>query len=667
MAAPRFNDKDKGSMVAAALPRRYRGSAPRAYRSARDHVDDVVALARALFERRALAAAGEPQRLGVLDFEIAKRGEDIEDSLAAARARGLELPLDRIGAAFQLHAAELRCVYLLLALAIAAEVRELAGSPDGTGTIEQLGELVHAAPEVRDRFAEHLGPDGRLLAYGLVEYAGGGRGRFARPLRLADRIVELAYGLDRPDLGAFATLVNPAASDLIVPEDARAAVCGALRRHVEAGRGPVPVLRGARGSGRRTLLASVARELGARLLVVRCGELPWHRLGPALTAIAREAVLAHAVIVLADAEQLAGDQAGRPDRTPAVEAALAGFAGPLALTVGRGASTLLFARTRGAVVVELPPLSEAERAALWSRHVPAELAAGAAAKYRLTGGQIEGAAHAACARTREPTEADLHAGVCETVGDQLSALGVRIEWRPTWADLVLPADSLDELHQVVHRVRNRRRVLEDWGFGAKVPTGLGTTALFSGPPGTGKTMAAGLIAGDLGLDLYRIDLAQVVSSRPGEIDEHLAQVFGAAEIGHAILLFDEADVLLARRAELGSLVRRMEAFTGITILTSSLDPPFDEALRRRLAFRIRFPMPEAGERARLWRAMVPERARVAPDVDFARLAERFAMSGGYIRNAALRAAFLAAGESDHIHMHHLLEAAGAEYAWMRAC
>jgi SpoVK/Ycf46/Vps4 family AAA+-type ATPase len=438
----------------------------------------------------------------------------------------------------------------------------------------------------------------------------------------------------------------------------------------------VPVLRGAPGSGRRALVSTIAQELGAQLLVVRCGELPPERLGPALIAIQREAVLARAVIVLADAERLAGDEPGRADRTPAVEAAFASFAGPLALTVGGEASTPLFARTRGAVVVELPPLSEAERAVLWGRHVPAELAAEAAARYRLTGGQIEGAANAAYARTDEPTAADLHAGVRAMVDDRLSALGVRIEWRQAWADLVLPDDSLDELREMVSRVRHRRRVLEDWGFGAKVAKGLGTTALFSGPPGTGKTMAAGLVAGELGLDLYQIDLSRMVSKYVGETEKNLAQVFEAAETGHAILLFDEADALFARRTEVKSsvdryanlevnyLLQRMEAFTGITILTTNFDAAIDEAFRRRLAFRIQFPMPEVAERARLWRAMMPERARIAPDIDFGQLADRFAMSGGYIRNAALRAAFLAAGDGDLIHMRHLLKAARAEYASM---
>jgi hypothetical protein len=339
----------------AVASRWYGGSAPRVYRFARDHVDDVVAFARSLFERRALAGAGGWQRLGALDLDIVQRGEDIENSLAGARVRGFELPLERIRTAFRLDTAEQRCLYLLLALAISAEVRVVAGRPDGTGTIEMLEELVYAAPGLRDRCADHLGADGRLFAYGLVEYAGEHRGRFTRPLRLCDRIVELAYGFDRPDLDASATLVNTGRCDLIVPANLRATVHAALHRHAEVGEGPVPVLRGACGSGRLAVVSSIAQELGARMLVVRCGELPFEQLAPALASLAREAVLARAVVVLADAEQLTGDELRRSDRTEVVEAAFASFGGALALTVDRDASTPLFVRTRGTVLVELPP------------------------------------------------------------------------------------------------------------------------------------------------------------------------------------------------------------------------------------------------------------------------------------------------------------------------
>jgi SpoVK/Ycf46/Vps4 family AAA+-type ATPase len=228
----------------------------------------------------------------------------------------------------------------------------------------------------------------------------------------------------------------------------------------------------------------------------------------------------------------------------------------------------------------------------------------------------------------------------------------------------------------VSRVRNRKRVLDEWGFARKVGKGTGLSALFSGPPGTGKTMVAGLLATELGLDLYQIDTSRLVSKWIGETEKNLARLFDAAAAGHAILLFDEADSLFAKRTDVKSsndryanlevnyLLQRMESFDGISILTTNLEASVDEAFRRRLAFRIAFPLPEVDERERLWRAMLPANAAVGGPLDFRDLAQRFVMSGGYIRNAALRAAYLAAADKTPITQRHLQRAATLEYTAM---
>jgi SpoVK/Ycf46/Vps4 family AAA+-type ATPase len=185
-----------------------------------------------------------------------------------------------------------------------------------------------------------------------------------------------------------------------------------------------------------------------------------------------------------------------------------------------------------------------------------------------------------------------------------------------------------------------------------------------------------VIAGELGLDLHQVDLSRIVSKWVGETEKQLAQLFDAAESGHTIILFDEADSLFSKRTEVKSsndryanlevnyLLQRMEAFSGIAVLTTNHDAAIDEAFRRRLSFRIRFPMPEADERERLWRSLFPSTARVNRDVDLTALAERYEMSGGYIRNAVLRAAFHAANEGTAICMRHVVRAAALEYAAM---
>lgn len=214
---------------------------------------------------------------------------------------------------------------------------------------------------------------------------------------------------------------------------------------------------------------------------------------------------------------------------------------------------------------------------------------------------------------------------------------------------------------------------ESWGFENRVSTARGLVALFYGPPGTGKTMVAGLIARELALDLYRVDLARITSKWIGETEKNLAEVFDAAEDGQALILFDEADSLFAKRTEVKSsvdryanlevnyLLQRLDSFEGVAILTTNLEGSIDNAFKRRMTLRLAFPFPDEDMRVRLWTAHIPPEVPTRGDFDFAELARRFPMSGGYIRNSALRAAFLAAQEALPMSQEHLLRAIQLEY------
>jgi SpoVK/Ycf46/Vps4 family AAA+-type ATPase len=238
---------------------------------------------------------------------------------------------------------------------------------------------------------------------------------------------------------------------------------------------------------------------------------------------------------------------------------------------------------------------------------------------------------------------------------------------------VLPDDQFEQVVEFVARVRHRGLVLDTWGFADKVGKGNGVAAMFSGPPGTGKTMAAGLIAKELGLDLYQVDLSRVVSKYIGETEKALGALFDAAESGHAVLLFDEADSLFAKRSEVKSsndryanlevnyLLQRLEAFKGICILTTNHEASIDDAFRRRLAIHVRFPVPEEDQREQLWKAMIPDRALIQGQPCFSKLAREFEMTGGYIKNAVVRAAYLAADEGEAISISHFHRAARTEY------
>jgi hypothetical protein len=254
----------------------------------------------------------------------------------------------------------------------------------------------------------------------------------------------------------------------------------------------------------------------------------------------------------------------------------------------------------------------------------------------------------------------------------LDSLAQRIDSSVEWDDLVLPTLQLQTLRDVAIHVRQRLKVYETWGFAAKSLRGLGISALFTGQSGTGKTLAAEVLANELHLDLYRIDLSSVVSKYIGETEKNLRRVFDAAEGGGAILLFDEADALFGKRSEVKDshdryanievsyLLQRIEAYRGLAVLTTNMKDALDSAFLRRISFIAQFPFPDAARRAEIWRRIFP---REAPTEDL--IVERLArlnVSGGNIRNIALHAAFLAAEFEEPIGMKHLLRAARREYA-----
>ncbi|MCC8250480.1 ATP-binding protein [Saccharothrix sp. NEAU-S10] len=239
------------------------------------------------------------------------------------------------------------------------------------------------------------------------------------------------------------------------------------------------------------------------------------------------------------------------------------------------------------------------------------------------------------------------------------------------ADLVLPDAQRLVLREVVAHVRQRSKVYQEWGFENVLRRGLGVTALFAGGSGTGKTLAAEVLAGELGLDLFVIDLSQVISKYIGETEKNLRRVFDAAEGGGALLLFDEADALFGKRSEIKDshdryanievsyLLMRMESYRGLAILTTNMKKALDTAFLRRIRFVVDFPFPGPVERAEIWRRVIPADTPIE-GVDAGKLAQ-LTVAGGSIRNIALSAAFLAAEQAVPLGMRHVLAAARTEY------
>jgi len=295
----------------------------------------------------------------------------------------------------------------------------------------------------------------------------------------------------------------------------------------------------------------------------------------------------------------------------------------------------------------------------------AEFGRGVPRNHRLSAQQLElvGRAHRA-------RDAGLDTAVRRLVSGRLASLARRIEPSRTWDDMVLSADRRQQLRDVVQRYRHARVVYDEWGFLSTPSRGL--VALFSGPSGTGKTMAAEVIAGELGLDLFKLDLSAVVSKYIGETEKNLAELFDAAGTGNLVLFFDEADSLFGKRSEVRDardryanqevsyLLQRLESYDGVVILATNFEKNIDDAFLRRIHTRVDFAVPEVAERKAIWARQLPAAAPVA-DVDLDEVALRFELSGGSIRNVAVHAAFLAAADQGPITMACVIRALGSEY------
>jgi ATPase family associated with various cellular activities (AAA) len=331
-----------------------------------------------------------------------------------------------------------------------------------------------------------------------------------------------------------------------------------------------------------------------------------------------------------------------------------------------------------AMLVEIPLPDFRERAAAWQEHTGATDVRDVAAKFRLSVSQIQDAARIArlTAAGRGDTrisEHDLHAGARAASSTRLGELASHVPPGFSWGDLVLPPGQIELLRSVSAYLRHRDLVLTEWGYGETVGRSQGLKVLFAGESGTGKTMSAQILASDLGLELFRVDLATVVSKYIGETEKNLDRIFAAAQGSNAILLFDEADALFGKRSdvsdahdryaniEVAYLLQKMESYEGAVVLATNLRNNLDDAFLRRLDVVVDFPFPEADDRERIWRLVLPDRAPFAANLDLGRLASQFKLSGGGIRNSSIAAAFLAADDGGVITMDHLLRGVVMEY------
>jgi hypothetical protein len=616
------------------------------------------------------------------DYRVAAREQLLEHELALASDptwRAVSTPVGALIDELGLDPLALDLLLVVAAAALWGDVARLYGilaNDGGRATVDELlvQELLVGRHD-RHAIAAALDPLAPLVRLGVV-HVGAKRARPFAELSI-DPVIGDRLRAVNPALGP-ATTIRTTTRELASLDIPRPVLESAILDLARAGRQHRIVLRGSIGSGRRTLACALAHEAGRDVAVIDATALPRH---PDLFLVElarslRRAQLTGLVPCIVNLGEVTFDE--RAGREVAAET-LRVHPGPIVIIAAPDETVPVGA---GHTAIKLPVLPETERRAVWQRALAeVELSVGnldaIAARYKIGPGVVRQAVTAAVAAGVAPDDdaaPAIETYIRQTRDQRLGQYATRVERLATWSSVVFPPDILDSLRELVARVRYGRQVYDTWGMSRTMSTSRGLTALFQGQPGTGKTLVAGVVARELGLDLYQVDLSKVMSKWIGETERNLSTIFDAAEDGQVVLLFDEADSLFAKRTEVRSsndryanlevnyLLQRLDSFGGVAVLTTNSGNTIDQAFKRRLSFRLSFPFPDEETREQLWRAHLPPELPVTGPLALDTLARKYQLSGGYIRNACLRAAFLAAQDETPLHQGHLERAVALEFA-----
>jgi len=647
-----------------------------------------------------LEVADEVEEERALKVSLDARVAELDAQVADLARRGTPLPITRLATTYRLSTIEARVLLLGLMPAIDTGFRmRIARYKDNIlfnyidldlvvnlffdSDAERLVALrlfASDAPLVRSRLVRLVHhPD--LTNDDLIN----------QETRLPERVVNylLGHRMLATHLAQFAELREPRATfdDVFVPQADKRRVQEVIGAR-KAGRGQVFLFIGGPGTGKSWFTEAMARHLGLRLLQVDCP-----RWAPSadlhggaqrsVDDVFQEAVFQDAVLLF---ENLGPVLEAHSSLVPPLVDALADHPGVAVITAHKREN--LDAVLERMILVELrferPSVDDRQR--IWRAAVPpnatianpADLDA-VAHQFDLPGGYIRNAMNVAMNRalSRDPDHPlirleDLQDGSHAQLRGDMTDFTTRSRIGLSMADLILPEEELKQVRGLLGACRNQQRVMREWGFGKKLVTGRGIVALFTGEPGTGKTLCAEILANELGMQLYQVAIPKLVSKWIGETEKNIATVFSKARATRSMLLFDEADALFTNRVEVktstdrysnlevNSLLQEIERYDGIVLLTTNRDKDFDKAFKRRIMFQIRFPFPKPEERVRIWEQLIPAEVPRDEELELDRLARNFELAGGNIKNIILRAAYKAMERGTGMTMACLAESAEEE-------
>ncbi len=664
------------------------------------------------FDKAGTSSSDKHSNVGLINYLQALQTHILQ-KVTATSEKGVYLPLFRLAHLFHLNPFEIDCLLICLAHELELKYERLYAylNDDVTKkrpTVDLILKLLCNSLEEKTAARPFFSTHAPLFKYHLLKFVDDPRDAqgclFSRSLKLDDRIVDFLLGVHGVDarINPFVKVVSPQERlrDVIIPEATKEKINHLFSNLTGDNKNASGLLRltkslfylkGPDRNGQQQAAEAICRDLNLFLLVVDVdmllgGGIP---LELALTLVFREAVLQSSAVYFKGFDRLPEYAEKNETRVVTFSDVIEGFHCLVFLEGERGWEPKVRVSPYSFFTLEFPVPSYPIRKELWESHLseyPLESGLDIAAlanKFQLTRGQMSDAIQTArnlplmrgngnAAVTLE----DLYEGCRAASNQKLSSLSRKIQPRYGWSDIVLPKDKLTQLKGMCSYVRYRHVVYGDWGFDKKLSLGKGLNGLFFGSSGTGKTMAAEVIAKDLGFDLYKIDLSSVVSKYIGETEKNLSRVFKEAETSNAILFFDEADALFGKRSEVkdahdryanietGYLLQKMEEYEGIVILATNLMKNMDDAFVRRMHFIVEFPFPDEEHRFKIWKTIFPKEAPRDGDIDYEFLSKRFKLAGGNIKNIAVSAAFFAAEDSCKINMKHIIMATKREFQKM---